>query len=289
MGYGLLRYLSKEGVSSRWGMQLQAQVSFNYLGQLDQVLSAAGMFQAATESAGAERGARGQRNHMMEISAAVQQGRLQVAWIYSAHLHRRGTIEEVAGSYLRRLALLITHCQSPQAGGYTPSDFPLVRLNQVALDSLVEAAGKNIENLYPLSPMQEGLLLHSLYSPEAGMYFEQMNCSLEGEFDLEVFERAWQRVVDRHGVLRSSFAWEGLKEPVQVVQEDVKVKLEGQDWRDLDAGEQPRRLEAFLKQDRERGFDLRQAPLMRAHAGPDFQRAVSSPMSADDPSAVLAA
>ncbi len=125
------------------------------------------------------------------------------------------------------------------------------------------AAAKNIESFYPLSPMQQGMLFHSLFAPESGVYVEQLNTTLRGRLDIPAFERTWQRVVQRHPILRTAFAWEGLKEPIQVVRREVNMTIAQEDWRGLDPAEQQRRLAAFLPAEQARGFDLTKAPLIR--------------------------
>lgn len=122
---------------------------------------------------------------------------------------------------------------------------------------------QSIENIYPLSPMQQGMLFHTLYAPQSGVYFEQMTCELEGELDRDAFRGAWQRVMDRHGVLRTAFDWQNMDEPVQVVLRGLSLPLDEEDWRGIPEEEQTRRLDAFLTADRERGFDLATAPLLR--------------------------
>jgi amino acid adenylation domain-containing protein len=127
-------------------------------------------------------------------------------------------------------------------------------------------AGKNqsnIEAVYPLSPMQQGMLFHTVYAPGSGMYFEQLLCKLDGELDLAIFERAWQTVLDRHPILRSAFVWEDIAEPLQLVGRRVKLQMAVEDWTDLAASAQDARLAEFLEQDRQRGFKLSKAPLMR--------------------------
>jgi amino acid adenylation domain-containing protein len=122
---------------------------------------------------------------------------------------------------------------------------------------------RNIEDIYPLSPMQQGMLFHSLYAPETGVYFEQSVWTLRGRLNVPAFRRAWQQVINRHSALRTTFLWEELDEPLQVVHRSVKVPLVQRDWRHLPAGEQRTELETFLRADRERGFDLSSVPLMR--------------------------
>ncbi|MEG4517835.1 MULTISPECIES: amino acid adenylation domain-containing protein [unclassified Microcoleus] len=121
----------------------------------------------------------------------------------------------------------------------------------------------NVEDFYPLSPMQQGMLFHTLYSPNSGVYFEQLTCTLRKLANAQAFKQAWQQVTDRHPILRTSFVWEGLKEPVQVVHRQVQLPWEEFDWQDLAPAAQQQQLETFLKSDRDRGFDMRQPPLMR--------------------------
>jgi amino acid adenylation domain-containing protein len=122
---------------------------------------------------------------------------------------------------------------------------------------------QNLEDIYPLSPMQQGMLFHSLYSPDAGTYFEQSLFTIKGELNVAAFATAWQRVVDRHSILRTAFLWEDLAEPVQVVQRHIAVEITKHDWRTLTTDERERQLDAFIATDRSRDFVLSEAPLIR--------------------------
>ena len=123
---------------------------------------------------------------------------------------------------------------------------------------------ENLEDLYELSPMQQGMFFHSLYAPGSGVYLEQSLLTIEGELDHAAFQRAWQRAVDRHSILRTAVLWEGLEKPVQVVYRQLEFEIEQHDWRQLGADEQHQQLELFIRNDQARGFDLERAPLMRA-------------------------
>ena len=122
---------------------------------------------------------------------------------------------------------------------------------------------KNIETFYPLSPLQKGLLFHSLASPNSGLYFQQMNCFLRGKFDAGAWGKAWQSLVDLHPILRTSFVWEKVQEPIQVVHREVKLQINEQDWRAFNAIEQKAKSAEYLREDRRRGFSVSHAPLMR--------------------------
>ena len=122
--------------------------------------------------------------------------------------------------------------------------------------------GGNVEAIYPLSTMQQGLLFQTLYS-ETWEYFQQVSYTLRGRLDSEALRRAWERVVERHPVLRTLFLWGRGDRPLQVVRRRVSLPWVTFDWRGLPESEQQERLEAFLEADRELGFDLSKAPLMR--------------------------
>jgi amino acid adenylation domain-containing protein/non-ribosomal peptide synthase protein (TIGR01720 family) len=138
IGYGLLRYLSNDAaMAARLAAQPQPEVSFNYMGQLSAAPAAERTVSPAPESSGPLRSPLQKRRYLLEINASVLEGRLQIDWAFSESIHRRSTIEDLAGRYADRLRTLIAHCQSPEAGGYTPSDFSTTRLSQAALDKIV--------------------------------------------------------------------------------------------------------------------------------------------------------
>jgi amino acid adenylation domain-containing protein len=122
---------------------------------------------------------------------------------------------------------------------------------------------KNVEDIYELSPLQHGMLFHTLYAPVSGAYIEQFVWTLDASLNVAAFKRAWQRVLERHAVLRTGFHWKELDKPLQVVHRQVKLDWDEQDWRRVSAAEQPERLNKYLAADRKRGFDLSKVPLLR--------------------------
>ena len=136
-------------------------------------------------------------------------------------------------------------------------------LSDSANNPAAHESKRKIETAYPLSPMQQGMLFHTLYAPQSGVYFEQLSAELVGRLDLSAFRRAWQQVVDRHPILRSAFAWKRQEKPLQAVYKELTLPIETLDWRDLSPEDQERRLNEWLAADRAKGYDLSKAPLMR--------------------------
>ncbi|BAZ30180.1 non-ribosomal peptide synthase [Cylindrospermum sp. NIES-4074] len=138
IGYGILRYLSQDSTIIEQLKALpQAEISFNYLGQFDQVLSESSLFASATESSGTNYSLRDRRSYLLQINGSVIGGQLQLNWQYSEAVHRHSTIATLAQGFIEALRLLIAHCQSPDAVSYTSSDFTDVDLSQAQLDKVL--------------------------------------------------------------------------------------------------------------------------------------------------------
>lgn len=122
---------------------------------------------------------------------------------------------------------------------------------------------ENVEDIYALSSAQAGMLFHSAADPDSGVYIEQYCCRLSGELDQNALQGAWDDIVRRHTVLRTIFPWDGLDEPLQVVRCTANIPWEFMDWQDRSNDEQQVVWQQWLANDRRRGFDLAQEPLMR--------------------------
>ena len=263
MNCGVLRYLNED---PKLAQQLRrippAEVGVLYLGAVDQTDSRSTIFRKAKKSPGSGHSPESWRPHLLEITASVDSEQLTISMMFSHNVHQRNTAQALTQDLIQSLRSLIRHCQSPEAGGYTPSDFPLARIDQPGLDRLVRP-GWQIEDLYPLSPMQQGLLFHAIHESERSVYCLTVGRIFHGNLDVIAWQKAWQSVVDRHPVLRSTFHWDGLDEPQQIVHRQVPLSWEQGDWRGFSETERKRRLDEFLQSAQERGFELEQPPLLR--------------------------
>jgi amino acid adenylation domain-containing protein/non-ribosomal peptide synthase protein (TIGR01720 family)/FkbM family methyltransferase len=144
IGYGLLRYLSgDEQIAERLREAAKAEISFNYLGQLDQSVAANSIYKPAQELTGPDRSLQDRRQQLLDISGFVSGGQLHMNWTYSSSAHDGETIGRLAQEFMEALRALIAHCKSPEAGGITPSDFPMAKLNQQKLDKLAKQLNKS--------------------------------------------------------------------------------------------------------------------------------------------------
>ncbi|PLR60152.1 non-ribosomal peptide synthetase [Pseudomonas sp. QC2] len=260
LGYGVLRYLADDLCQQSMAVLPSAQITFNYLGQFDQSFGADALFHPLDESAGLAHDPDAPLPNELSVDSQVYGGELVLRWTFSRERFDHATVRELAEAYLAELHSLTQHCLQDDAGGLTPSDFPLAHLSQVQLDSLPVPATV-IEDVYPLTPMQEGLLLHTLLEPGTGLYYMQDRYRINSALDPERFAQAWQAVIARHEALRASFCWNVGEDMLQVIHKPGSTPIEYLDWSADPESEQEPRLQALLKQEREAGFDLlNQAP-----------------------------
>ncbi|SFW64755.1 non-ribosomal peptide synthase domain TIGR01720 [Burkholderia sp. NFACC33-1] len=238
LGYSLLRYLGPDdAVRDSLAALPNADILFNYHGQLDTVLQQSDGWSPAAEDLGSLRSERSLRTHAFEIVAAVSDGKLQVDWRYGERLHQRQTVENLAAHFKDRLL-----------------DFAA---------SVPDTAWDDLEDSYPLSSLQQGILFHSLYELDPAAYFQQFSFVVSGPLQVPALRQAWANALERHAVLRTAFAWANRDHPVQTVRHTVDLPWTFLDWRHRDASRRAQDFDAFLADDRRRGFDLQRAPLFR--------------------------
>ncbi len=258
VGYGLLRYLAGEEAAARLAALPQPRITFNYLGRFDRQFDGAALLVPATESAGAAQDPCAPLANWLSIEGQVYGGELSLHWSFSREMFAEATVQRLVDDYARELHALIEHCCQEGNVGATPSDFPLATLRQEQLDRLPLAL---IEDIYPLSPMQHGMLFHSLYEQASGDYLNQLRVDVHG-LDPARFRAAWQAVLDSHDILRAGFLWQGdLEQPLQVIHKHLELPFAEHDWRGREALAEA--LDELAASERRRGFELEQAPLLR--------------------------
>lgn len=142
IGYGVLRYLSDSDTAEKLRDLSQAEICFNYLGQLPQLGQDGGWFSLTNESCGPCQSLQAERHYLIDIVGSVSESRLQFKFLYSENLHQRAAIEQFAGEFVNTLRQLIANPRAQTSAALTPSDFPLTKLDQDKLDRLASLLGK---------------------------------------------------------------------------------------------------------------------------------------------------
>ncbi|MFL9951720.1 condensation domain-containing protein, partial [Paraburkholderia agricolaris] len=267
LGFGALRQFGVEEDRAALSEIAASQVVFNYLGQFDSSFdnNASSGWQPASGSTGRPQDSSAEFAYALSINAKVFDSELTLAIGFNAARHDASTVESLLARFASELRELIAHCTSgaAAAGGVTPSDFPLAGLDQQQLRQLtLPVPATQIEDLYPLSPMQRGMLFHTLYAPNDSAYVMQLCVDIDG-LDVARFRAAWQAVTERHDILRTGFVQQG-DAWLQWVAKTIDLPFALHDLRDPhDAAGQDAALSALEHAERVRGFDLARAPLHR--------------------------
>ncbi|SAL34692.1 non-ribosomal peptide synthetase [Caballeronia humi] len=259
LGFGVLRHYGDDATRAALANVPRPRVTFNYLGQFDAPRDAA--FKPRFGGAGCERDPSGPLGNALAIHAWIDAKdgarTLKLHWVYGSTQFDRATIEALAARFEASLAVMTAACVERGAGA-TPSDYPLAQasgLTQAALDRLPHDL-RTIDDIYRLSPMQQGILFHSLLAPEQATYVNQLVATLASP-NVERLRAAFAAAVPRHDILRTSFTPDEAAS-MQIVHRQAQMPFDVLDWRDR--GED---FEAWLIADRARGFDLSAPPLMR--------------------------
>ncbi len=261
IGYGVLRYLGDDACRATLHSAPTAPVTFNYLGQFDGSFDDdQALFVPSGESAGADQNDEAPLGSLLTLNGQVYDGELSLGWTFSGQVFDEAVIAGLADEYSAILEALVEHCCEAGVVGLTPSDVPLAGLSQAQLDGLGLPLAE-LDDLYPLSPMQQGMLFHSLYQQDGGDYINQMRVDVHG-LDVARFKAAWQATVQAHDILRSGFIWQSeLGRPLQWVHRQPALPFAEHDWRGREGV--PAALEVLAIEERQRGFELAEAPLLR--------------------------
>ncbi|WP_322029496.1 non-ribosomal peptide synthetase [Paraburkholderia sp. J76] len=203
------------------------RISFNYLGQFDQNLAADGAFGFATEDAGHPQPEHEKLVYPLDLNGMIVGGCLSLGWRYDPAVLPQARVEALMQAFGREVAQLVAHCAAatPRA---TASDFPLAALTQDEFDAL-DLPPAGIEDVYPATPLQQGLVFHSLMKPDA--YVNRKRLTLHGALDIDAMRAAWHTVAARHAVLRTRFTRAHGGVMLQVVHASVPEFFAVHDWR----------------------------------------------------------
>ncbi|RBL90134.1 non-ribosomal peptide synthase/polyketide synthase [Chitinophaga flava] len=266
IGFGVLKYLHK--IPSLQG-QDPWDIVFNYLGQSDRVVNEDGHIRRAEELTGVAMAPDYPVKEKISVNSIIQHGELVLEWGYSTHHFEAAEIAELAALYLTQLEALINHCISRPVSVFTPADFGLGKAITVPeLDAFMEASFRGVprqaqvEGLYRLSGLQEGLLFHGLYDKHNTAYIEQLGCDLINP-DITALQQSWDHLLRRYSVLRSGFYYDDFSIPLQCAYLEATMPFTVLDYRGMDDAAQQQALKAFEAADQERGIDFREVPLMR--------------------------
>ncbi|MEW1580768.1 amino acid adenylation domain-containing protein [Streptomyces microflavus] len=274
LGYGLLRYLNADTAMALAGAAVP-QIGFNYLGRvgaggegLDGEGASSGWSSASDLRIPLLPADHGMPfGHAVEINAVTREQtdgpRLNVTYSWPAGLFDRADMQELADLWVRALRALADAGRAGEVAALTPADFPSLELTQAEIDVLA-AAPEGLQDAFPLTPLQEGMLFHALQAEDGpDVYTVQLVLDLEGPLDPAALRKAGQAVLERHPNLRAGFHQQPNGQAVQVVPETVTLPWEEADLSGLSGSTQDERLDSLTDAARAHRFDLGRPPLIR--------------------------
>lgn len=265
--FGILRYLRDDPEINQVLAQSEHQsVSFNYLGQFRNGSDSDNeiILGEAPESTGREMVLRGERPHQIDINCYVSEDVLRLFWTYCPALHAPETISQIAGVMEQELLALCDLADGPALSRITtPTDFPSVDLSWTDLDTLHSRYDASVVAAYPMSPMQQAMLIQSQRNPQGGGYVVQFSCDLIGDLDETALQSAWQGTLEHHESLRGAAFTTHDDDLITVILSDVTLPWQQFDWASVPQSEQETKWVALLAQDRAAGFDETEPPMMR--------------------------
>jgi natural product biosynthesis luciferase-like monooxygenase protein/non-ribosomal peptide synthase protein (TIGR01720 family)/FkbM family methyltransferase len=256
IGYGTLKYLSDQGLTE----ELAPEVTFNYLGDFGSGVGNTedALFEYGTEDLGPNVSTDNQNDAVLDVSGMLLKGELHLSVGYSTEQYRANTIEDLMASYQKNLKHLIDTLSEEQTVKLTPSDLTYSGLTVEELALL--NADDNVEDVYELSPLQEGIYYHWLKDESSELYFEQIAYSIQSKgLKIEALREAYQQLIERHDVLRTHFTSEYGGRSLQVVKKKAPVNFSSEKIT-IESTDQ---LVQIRKNDREKGFDLNTGSQMR--------------------------
>lgn len=254
-GYGILKYLAPADESGPLPGR-RARIVFNYLGRFDET-PRGGLRIADHPVANTIDGALA-RPCEIEIEGMVLDGRLKFNLSYNRTIHARDTVEGFLGAYRDELRALIRHCVAREAAEFTPHDLTYKDLGLSDLDRILTECGlanAELQDIYPLSPLQEGMLFQHMLDSGSSAYFVQIAYAVQGDLDPALFETCWSRLIQRHDILRTVFTHKAADRPLQVVARRGGFDFGCEDLAGLSPAEQARHLAEFKARDLQTGFD----------------------------------
>ncbi|NIM15005.1 MAG: amino acid adenylation domain-containing protein [Candidatus Aminicenantes bacterium] len=267
IGYGILRYLTSQEHKAGLEFKLNPQIGFNYMGQFDADVEQH-TFKTSRESVGNVLGPHIKRDYEIDISGMIANGCLFMSIIYNKTQYREVTLRGFLEHYKAELRCIISYCCQDRGRELTPTDLTFNELSIAEIEVVEAIFNKenkgNIKDIYPLSPMQEGMFFHCLYNTSASEYFEQVSYRLYGDLNKSWVEKSLNELLKRHDILRTAFIHDVFDRPLQVVLKQRQVDFYFEDLTHLiDKEEKALYIKKFKEQDRQRSFELDRDVLMR--------------------------
>ncbi|MCP4147126.1 MAG: hypothetical protein GY757_05190, partial [bacterium] len=271
-GYGVLRYLAELPETAQKSLEIEPGIGFNYMGRFDEDLAKNG-FKRSHYGTGESKNPESQQPYRININAIMENSRLVFYIKADLKTTPRETIEHFRETFKLKLQTVARHCAGIKETVPTPSDYDAPELTFRDLEQISTKYPDNINNIYNLSPMQEGMLFLYLMDPESRAYRIQLIYELTGDVNTDLFKASLDRLIDKHDVFRTALEYGEMDKPRQVVLKTAGTgELPGIEFQYLELTNPEERkdetgnvkeINEIIQRNREKGFDLQKDKLVR--------------------------
>jgi amino acid adenylation domain-containing protein/non-ribosomal peptide synthase protein (TIGR01720 family) len=264
IGYGILRYLTPANKKEGFAPAHPPEIIFNYLGEFAGFNQEhqENVFQGSEMKTGNPLSPECEQTYTININGMILQSQLVLSLSYNKKQYKPLTIEELVNCFKTHLLTVISHCVKKERKELTPSDLTYPHLSIEQLDTLTRQMGE-IKDIYELTPMQAGMLFHTVKEEQSAAYVEQMIFSIKGEIEKDLLQKSFNMLVERYDILRTLFYYEQVDQPLQIVLRHRPADIYFEDIAHLNKKVQKQYLKGFYLKDRQKGFDLFKDNLIR--------------------------
>jgi iturin family lipopeptide synthetase C len=269
IGYGVLKYLHTSDKGVELELKQAPEISFNYLGSFDGGTTENPIYSISSMPKGRSTSPEMEDLFKISLNGMISDEKLYFSVGYQPGEYQEETVQELMGSFKHNLMKIINHCYYQEEILKTPSDFGYPELTIEELEKIqqyikgFEEPGLKIEDIYPLSPMQDGMLFHTLMNSKSTMYLQHSSYQLEGYLEPQIIEQTMKELSERHAIFRTIFIHKDTQRPLQVVLKNKEIKFRYEDIRDKKEDEREKWVEEFKKRDRNQQFVLESDVLVR--------------------------
>ncbi|PJI07373.1 MULTISPECIES: non-ribosomal peptide synthetase [Clostridium] len=256
IGYGIIKYLSKDKMEFR----LKPEISFNYLGQFDEDINN-DIFNMSPLSSGNSIGLNNKGLYSLDFSGILVDKCLNLNLGYSTTEYKDETIRTLVNDYKDNLEKIIKHCMNKDKAEKTAADVTKENITLQQLKPYLKDID-NIKNIYPLAPMQEGMLYHTLYDNKSEAYNEELVIKVKGQLDIDLLKQSFNKLVERHDILRTAFDYENFNRNMQIVFYKRKANVRYVDI-SHEKFDKEDYIDKAVKNDKKQGFDLNKDVLIK--------------------------
>jgi amino acid adenylation domain-containing protein/non-ribosomal peptide synthase protein (TIGR01720 family) len=269
IGHGILQYLTPKEKLQDLTFNKKPAISFNYLGEFSKKTTENTLYSMSGISKGKSISEQMETAFLLNINGRTAEGQMGFGFDYNTKEYKESSIRELAEYFKQSVIRIAEHCSNQKETQVTPSDFRcrnlLIQDLEIIREHLRNETNESsqIEQIYPMSPMQQGMLFHSIANSTSSMYFEQNVMYFKGKIETNILEQSFNKVIERYDIFRTLFISGMTQAPYQVVLSQRPLQVTFQDLSGMEFRDQEKVIQEYKRSDKQKTFRLSTDHLLR--------------------------